>query len=146
QRLNVRIGFINTIVLLTSSLTMALAVWATRVGRQRMLVWCLTLTAVLGTLFMVFKGIEYTEDYVEGLVPNTQVFRDRASEWDKELANPQKVQLFLLLYYAMTGLHAVHLTIGISLMIYLTVRARRGHFTPNHYIPVEVTGLYWHFV
>jgi cytochrome c oxidase subunit III len=140
RHLNVLIGAINTIVLLTSSLTMALAVYATHQNRQKMLVGCLALTALLGTVFMILKGFEYYIDYREDLVPWTSHFR--AEEW----TDPGKVALFLLFYYVMTGLHAVHLTVGIALMLWLTIQARRGRYSPEHYIPMEVVGLYWHFV
>jgi cytochrome c oxidase subunit III len=143
-KLNVLIGAINTVVLLASSLTMALSVYAVRVGRQRMLINCLILTAALGTTFMVLKGIEYYADYRDGLVPNTDRFDD--AEWTKENVSPQKVILFLVFYYVMTGLHAVHLTIGIGIIIWLIVRAWRGTLSPEQYIPVEVSGLYWHLI
>jgi cytochrome c oxidase subunit 3 len=89
---------------------------------------------------MILKGFEYYIDYREDLVPWTSHFR--AEEW----TDPGKVALFLLFYYVMTGLHAVHLTVGIGLMLWLTIQARRGRYSPEHYIPVEVIGLYWHFV
>jgi cytochrome c oxidase subunit 3 len=141
-RLNILIGAINTVVLLTSSLTMALSVYATRVGRQRMLVTCLTLTALLGTAFMGFKALEYYIDYRENLVPGLAF---DVAEW-AGYEEAQQVKLFLMFYYIMTGLHAVHLTVGIGLLAWLIVLARRGRFSPAHYMPVEVSGLYWHFV
>jgi cytochrome c oxidase subunit 3 len=137
--LNILIGGINTVVLLTSSLTMALSVYAAHVGQQRLLVTCLVLTVALGTLFMVFKAIEYYDDYKENLVPNLAF--DNA-EW----RHPGPVKLFLMFYYLMTGLHAVHLTAGIGLLIWLIGKAARGAFTPTYFTPVEVSGLYWHFV
>jgi cytochrome c oxidase subunit 3 len=144
-KLNVLIGAVNTLVLLTSSLTMALSVHATRAGRQRMLVTCLVLTALLGTAFMGFKAVEYYDDYKDNLVPGLKF---DPQEWTRESppADPQRVQLMLMFYYVMTGLHAVHLMIGIGLLVWLIVRAWRGSLTPAHYIPVEVVGLYWHFV
>ncbi|HEV3261891.1 MAG TPA: cytochrome c oxidase subunit 3 family protein [Gemmataceae bacterium] len=147
-KLNVLIGAVNTVVLLTSSLTMALSVYAVRMGRRRMLVNCLVLTAALGTAFMVFKAIEYYSDYRDGLVPNTAPFYapEHQQEWAEAQVSPEKVVLFLMFYYVMTGLHAVHLTIGIGIMLWLIVRARRGTLSPERYIAVEVSGLYWHFV
>lgn len=144
-KLNILIGGINTVVLLTSSLTMALSVHAAHVGRQKALVWCLVLTAVLGTGFMAFKAIEYYTDYRDGLMPPAAFNPD---EWRTlpEPADPDHVRLFLVFYYVMTGLHAVHLTVGIGIMVWLIVLARRGNFGPDHYSPVEVAGLYWHFV
>jgi cytochrome c oxidase subunit 3 len=141
--LNVLIGGVNTLVLLTSSLTMALAVHAVQVGQRRMLVGCLVLTAVLGAAFMVLKAVEYYTDYVDRLVPGL-AFEPR--QWTELGVSPDQVQLFLLFYYLMTGLHALHLTIGIVVLIVLAVLARRGSFSPEYYSPVEVSGLYWHFV
>src|SRR5262245_810812 len=139
RKLNVLIGAINTVVLLTSSLTMALSVHAAHVGRQRTLVWCLILTAVLGTTFMVFKAVEYYIDYREQLMPGVRFER---TEWRE----PGRIQVFLIFYYVMTGLHAVHLTVGIGIMVWLIVLARQERFGPEHYSPVEIGGLYWHFV
>jgi cytochrome c oxidase subunit 3 len=139
SKLNILIGGINTIVLLTSSLTMALGVHAAHVGRQRALVWFLVSTAALGTLFMVFKAVEYYDDYQKSLVPGIAF---HPAEW----SDPGPVQLFLIFYYVMTGLHAVHLTVGIGIMVWMIVLARKGRFGSDYYNPVEVSGLYWHFV
>jgi cytochrome c oxidase subunit 3 len=141
SRLNVLIAAVNTVVLLTSSLTMALSVWAAQVGRRRMLVWCLLLTALLGTAFLVFKVVEYSEDYREQLVPGLAF---DPGKWKD--TNPAHVQLFLAFYYIMTGLHAVHLTVGIGIVLFLALMAWRGAYTPAYYAPVEMWGLYWHFV
>src|SRR5438874_614896 len=91
-KLNILIGAINTVVLLTSSLTMALSVHAAHTGRQRALVWCLVLTAVLGTVFMGFKAIEYYTDYVDELMPGVAF---TPSKWEY----PGRIQLFLVFYY-----------------------------------------------
>ena len=141
--LNLLIGAINTIVLLTSSLTMAMAVRAARLDQQGLLLGCLVATALLGTAFMVLKGVEYYTDYRDQLVP---VLAFNPDEWRKLDVDPQHVQLFLLFYYILTILHAVHLTIGIGLLAWLARRASLGSYHPGHYIPVEATGLYWHFV
>jgi cytochrome c oxidase subunit 3 len=143
--LNIWFGGVNTAVLLSSSLTMALGVHYAQLGRRQLLVTCLILTALLGTAFLVIKGFEYHADYVDRLVPGLG-FDDR--DWlgrDIPL-NPGKVKLFLLFYYIMTGLHAVHLVIGIGIMTVLAILAGRGRFTPECYGPLEAGGLYWHFV
>ncbi|HZV04349.1 MAG TPA: cytochrome c oxidase subunit 3 [Gemmataceae bacterium] len=147
-RLNILIGSINTIVLLSSSLTMALSVHATRVGRRQMLLTCLLLTILLGGMFLGFKVVEYYKDYVENLVPGLAF---DPSEWTKVEGtegpvHPQRVQLMLVFYYIMTGLHAAHMIVGMGLLIWLVVEARKGLLTPVRYMPVEVIGLYWHFV
>jgi cytochrome c oxidase subunit 3 len=143
RHLNLLIGGVNTVVLLTSSLTMALAVRAGKRGQQRALVLCLVLTALFGAAFMGFKAVEYYFDYKENLVPRL-AFRDE--EWRHDPVTPEHVQLFLVFYYVMTGLHAVHLTVAIGIMIALAIMAQRGAFSAEHYAPVEIWGLYWHFV
>ncbi len=145
SKLNVLIGSINTIVLLTSSLTMVLAVHATRAGRPKMLMICLLLTIFFGLTFFGFKAVEYYEDYEEALVPG---LRFDPGEWAERSppANAGHVQLMLVFYYIMTGLHAVHMIVGIGLLTWLVYRARRGTLTPARYMAVEVVGLYWHFV
>ena len=145
SRLNILIGSINTIVLLSSSLTMVLSVHATRTGRRKMLMTCLLLTIALGLTFFGFKAVEYYEDYEEALVPG---LRFNPGEWVEQTppANPGRVQLMLAFYYIMTGLHAVHMVIGVGLLTWLVLRARRGTLTPERYMAVEVVGLYWHFV
>lgn len=142
-KLNVLIGAINTVVLLTSSLTMALSVYAAHTDRRRLLVRCLVATAFLGATFMGFKALEYYLDYRENLVPGLAF---KPEEWHALGVDPRKVQLFLMFYYIMTGLHAVHLTVGLGIMVWLIVRAVRGSLGGGHYMPVEVSGLYWHFV
>jgi cytochrome c oxidase subunit III len=143
RHLNLLIGGINTLVLLTSSLTMVLAVRAAQLGSSRGTVINLALTAALGTLFLVLKAIEYYVDYRENLVP-TLAFDP--AQWTGGGVRPPEVQLFLIFYYCLTGLHAIHLTIGISVVIVLAVMARRQCFSAEYYSPVETWGLYWHFV
>jgi cytochrome c oxidase subunit 3 len=147
-RLNILIGSINTIVLLSSSLTMALSVHATRVGRRQMLLTCLLLTILLGGTFLGFKVVEYYQDYKENLVPGLAFEPD---EWTSVKGpegpiQPRRVELMLAFYYIMTGLHAVHMIVGMGLLIWLVTEARKGLLTPVRYMPVEVVGLYWHFV
>jgi cytochrome c oxidase subunit III len=143
SRLNLVIGAVNTVVLLTSSLTMALSVRAAQLGQRRALVVCLLLTALFGAAFMGFKAVEYYEDYRDKLVPGLAF---DAEEWRHGNVNPENVQLFLMFYYIMTGLHAVHLTLGIGIVLALAVLAGRGAFSPQWYAPVDIWGLYWHFV
>jgi cytochrome c oxidase subunit 3 len=153
HELLVEIGGINTLVLLTSSLTMALAVHAAQLGQRRRVLVCLGLTALLGAAFLGIKAYEYYVDYREGLVPWLDSFKPQARWTDlgekmhprREVAAP-KVKLFFLLYYIMTGVHAVHLIIGIGIMLVLMLLVRRGRFSPQYYDPIEVGGLYWHFV
>lgn len=138
-KLNLTLGAVNTIVLLTSSLTMALAVYGAQVGRRGLLTACLAATALLGAGFLIIKAFEYYGDYAEGMVPGL-AFDEGV--WKE----PQGVKLFLLLYYLITGVHALHLIVGITLMAVLTCLARSGRYGPAYHTPVEVGGLYWHFV
>jgi len=139
HHLDVVLGTFNTAVLITSSLTMALAVHAAQVGRRGRLVACLCLTALLGATFLVVKAFEYAEKFEHHLVPGP------AFGWP-ESAEAPNVQLFYSLYFAMTGLHAVHMVIGLGILTWLILGARRGRFGPAYATPVEVSGLYWHFV
>ncbi len=134
----VLLGGANTAILLFSSTLMALAVRAAQLGQRRPLVWSLLGTASLGILFMGVKALEYYKDYTEHLLPGTHFV------WHE--ANPGVAELFFWLYYAMTGLHAIHVTVGIVLILLLAWLAHRGKFTGGDYMTVELVGLYWHFV
>ena len=152
HELSVVIGGINTIVLLTSSLTMALAVRAAQVGRRNQLMLCLALTALLGATFLGIKAYEYYVDYEEALVPRLQ-FKTQ-EEWTRigaemHPARPleaRKLELFYMFYYIMTGLHAVHLIIGIALMLVLMLLARAGcsaHTITTRSKSAACTGTSW---
>jgi cytochrome c oxidase subunit 3 len=143
RHLNLWIGGINTLVLLTSSLTMVLAIDAIRHGRSRASARQLLLTAALGTAFLAFKAAEYYLDYRENLIPG---FAFNPTEWTALNVRPQQVQLFLVFYYFLTGLHAIHLFIGIAVVLILAWMTHRERFSSEYYSPVESWGLYWHFV
>ncbi len=134
------IGTINTGVLLTSSLFMALAVRSAELGRRKALVGMLLLTILLGLAFMGLKGLEYYLDYTKHEVPGL----DFRFSGPAPLAH--QAAMFWTLYFFMTGLHAFHLTVGICVLAVVTVMAARGRFSPAQHTPVELTGLYWHFV
>jgi cytochrome c oxidase subunit 3 len=142
RELFLSIGTVNTVVLLTSSLTMALAVYCAHAGRREGLTLMVALTMVFGAAFLVLKGTEYYLEYRDGLIPRLA--------WHPEnealIALGSEGQLFFLFYFILTGLHAVHMFVGMGLLTYLFLRARRGDFSPDYYTPVEVIGLYWHFV
>jgi cytochrome c oxidase subunit 3 len=143
--LNVLIGSINTVVLLTSSFTMAMAVYFARLGRRGLLLLCLGLTIALGVCFLGFKAYEYYSDWRDHLVPLAGF---DAAEWQdlNPPADPGHVQLMLWLYYTMTGLHSVHLIIGLGLLAWVAGLAGAHQLSAEHYMPVEIVGLYWHFV
>jgi cytochrome c oxidase subunit III len=148
KELNVMLGCINTVVLLGSSLTMAMAVRAAGLRAQRELVIWLVLTMVLGTAFLGTKAVEWTADYHEHLIPglNFQVpEKDRAIVEQQGLI-PGKMELFFVLYFFMTGLHALHLVIGIVLIGVMAYLSWRHWFSGGGFTQIEVTGLYWHFI
>jgi len=146
QRLNWIIGGINTLVLLTSSLTIVLAVHAARHGRTRTLVACLALTILLGCAFLGFKAIEYYEDYRENLIPGWRFEPDEWTAAGLTAAQVPQVKLFLMFYWVMTLVHALHMIIGIGAVLVILLLARRSRYSPEYYSPVDVTALYWHFV
>jgi cytochrome c oxidase subunit 3 len=137
-----QLGAINTAVLLCSSLTMALAVRSAQIGSRRLLVLFLLITMALGVAFLIIKGTEYSIEWHDGFVPGAYfTFVSPTPDID-----PRRVELFFYLYFAMTGLHAVHMLIGLGMMSVLTVLSWRGRYTPENYIAIELAGLYWHFV
>ncbi len=132
------IGAINTAVLIISSVMMAFAVQSAQLDRRGATVLFLLLTALFGTIFMGIKGYEYYQHYAQGFAPGVN--------WTYQGSNAGPVQLFYILYFAMTGVHAIHLTIGIGLVLLITLRALRGDFRGGYFTPIEMMGLYWHFV
>jgi cytochrome c oxidase subunit 3 len=142
EELDIFWGTFNTAVLITSSLTMALAVHAAQTGARRLTVIFIVLTMVLGTAFLAVKGLEYSHKFAEHFVPGAGF----ALEHFKELPRPEAVEIFFSLYFVMTGLHALHMIIGLGIMAVLAWLAHRGRFSPDYHSPVEIGGLYWHFV
>jgi cytochrome c oxidase subunit 3 len=136
--LDIRLGGFNTVVLIGSSLTMALAVRAAQTGLQRATVNWLIVTMILGATFLVVKYFEYREKFILHEVPGYDF------QWHGQF--PQQAAIFFSLYFGLTGLHALHMVIGISLLAVITWMARKGRFSPQWYTPVELSGLYWHFV
>jgi cytochrome c oxidase subunit 3 len=143
------LGTLNTVVLLTSSLTMALAVRAAQTGQQPLLRVFIALTMALGTAFLVVKGIEYYLDYREHLIPGSGFAladHELPVSADEARAFARHVELYFWLYFTMTGLHALHMIIGIGVLAVLLGLSRRGRYTTGYYAPIELAGLYWHFV
>ena len=138
QELNVILGGTNTAVLICSSLTMALAVRAAQVGSRRGQITNLILTIIFGSTFLVIKFFEYAAKFEHHLVPGPH--------FAPEPALPFGAQIFFSLYFIMTGIHALHMVVGIVLMLVILRMAWKGRFTPEYYGPIEVSGLYWHFV
>jgi cytochrome c oxidase subunit 3 len=136
--LNLLIGTLNTGVLILSSLTMALAVHASQTGRRKTLMVCLLLTMILGTVFLGLKGTEYAHKFEEHFVPGPN-FHYRGPD-------AGHAELFFSFYFAMTGMHAIHMIVGLGLLAVLLVMAKKGRFTEQYHNPVVIAGLYWHFV
>jgi len=138
HELDIVLGTTNTAVLIASSLTMALAVRSAQQGRRLPLVAYLVLTMALGSVFLGIKTYEYHHKFVEGLIPGPG-FSFPGPE-------AQHAQMFFCLYFAMTGLHALHMIIGLGVLAVMLVMGARGRFGPHYYNPIECSGLYWHFV
>jgi len=146
--LNFQMGFYNTLVLLCSSLTMAMAVHAAQLKDQKKMIRFLGITFVLGAIFIIIKGFEWTADYHEGIVPSLN--------WDPNPHNLKDLmaegfrlngyQMYFVVYFCMTGLHAIHMVIGLGLVAWFMMLGKRGSFTNGNDQPVEILGLYWHFV
>ena len=141
--LDVPKGGINTAVLICSSLTMALAIWAAQMNKRKMIVLFLLLTIVLGAVFLGVKTVEYRDKFHHHLVPGPHYGPD-----DPHLqgAARQQSQIFFALYFIMTGMHALHMIIGICILGVLAVLSWKGRYDSSYYNPLECTGLYWHFV
>lgn len=168
-------GFTNTLVLIASSFTMAMAVWSAHSGKRKPLVGFLIATMILGAVFLGIKGKEYYDKYDECHVPGHVIGKGFNAWGGCSARNPglgniaqeivehakesgetvplasaeqtaRQTEIFFSFYFLMTGLHAFHMIIGMVLMTWLLLRARRGDFGPAYYTPVELGGLYWHFV
>jgi cytochrome c oxidase subunit III len=131
-------GTTNTAVLITSSLTMALAVRAAQMGQRGLLMALLVVTMALGCVFLGIKTFEYYTEFKEHHVPGFDF------QFEKE--HFQHAQLFFSLYFVMTGLHALHMIIGLGIMLVMLWWSYRRIITPEYYSPIEISGLYWHFV
>ncbi|HEX9029501.1 MAG TPA: cytochrome c oxidase subunit 3 family protein [Anaerolineales bacterium] len=138
SHLNILLGSTNTAILLTSSLAMALAVHAAQLGKRKTLIFFLFATIVLGLIFLGVKGLEWYQEFQAHLYPGG-IFEYPGND-------PAKAKLFFSLYFTLTGLHAVHMIIGIFLLAVLTFFAWRGRFSIRYYTPVEIVGLFWHFI
>jgi cytochrome c oxidase subunit 3 len=132
------IGATNTAVLICSSLTMVLAVHSAKVNRRQALIMFLLFTMLLGMVFLGLKGVEYHEHWVRGEFPGPA--------FHFEGTDPRHVEIFFVLYFVMTGLHALHMVIGCGMVLFLIYHAYRGQYNSEYYNPVEMGGLYWHFV
>jgi cytochrome c oxidase subunit 3 len=138
NHLDVVLGTINTAVLIASSLSVALAVHAAQQSQRKALLGFLLLTMLLALVFLGIKFAEYYHKYEEHLIPGLT--------FKYEGENPARAALFFSFYFAMTGMHALHMIIGIGIFLVLVLNAWRGRYSEVYYTPVELAGLYWHFV
>ena len=137
--LDITLGGINTAVLITSSLTMALAVHAAQLGQRKLLMLFLVATMALGLVFLGIKSVEYYSKFVEHHIPGPDFHFE-------EVQDQLHTQLFFSLYFMMTGLHALHMIIGFGIMLFMLWWAWNGTITKDYFSPIEIAGLYWHFV
>ena len=137
--MDIALGTVNTAVLICSSLTMAMAVHSAAAGRRKLLILFLVATMILGGAFLGIKAVEYTDHIRHHLFPGPG-FHYAVP------ADARAAEMFFSLYFAMTGLHALHMVVGLGQLTTLLVLARRRRFSPGYYTPVEISGLYWHFV
>ena len=138
QHMNFWIGTVNTAVLICSSLTMVLAVLAIQQGRRRLTSIMLAVTICFAIAFMVLKGIEYYQHWLAHEFPGPSFAFPGV--------DPGHVQMFFVLYFTMTGFHALHVLIGIGLVSTMLYMNEQGHFSADYHNPIENVGLYWHFV
>jgi cytochrome c oxidase subunit 3 len=137
NELDITLGAINTGVLIGSSLTMALAVHAAQLGRAKAIAAWMAATFVLGGTFLGIKVVEYSHKFHQHLFPGPNFFSPLPGE---------PVEMFFNLYFMMTGMHALHMIIGMGIMLVLIPLAWKGRFTPESHNYIEGFGLYWHFV
>jgi cytochrome c oxidase subunit 3 len=157
HQLSIPLGGLNTLLLITSSFTMAMGVWCAETRRKSGLVLCLCLTFILGLGFLGVKTVEYSEKIEKHHVPGFHFSTDSFTHPDKN--NPvtkndtalredmaKHTEVYFSLYFAMTGMHALHMIVGIAILGYMIFRAQAGAYTTGHVTFVENFGLYWHFV
>jgi cytochrome c oxidase subunit III len=138
QRMDFWIGTINTLVLICSSLTMVLAVHAAKTNQRKATTLFLIVTLLFGLAFLGLKGIEYYSHFVDHEVPGFGFHVDSP--------DANHVQMFFVLYFFMTGFHALHMVVGVGVVSFIAYFAWKGHYTSEYHNPVENVGLYWHFV
>lgn len=138
EELDTILGTVNTLVLIGSSLTVAMAIRSAQTNKNRNIIIYLAITLALAATFMVIKYFEWTHKFHLGIFPG--------QFYSFEGIDHPQANVFFSLYYLMTGLHGFHVVIGMGLMGWLLWRSFKGHFNSEYYTPVEITGLYWHLV
>jgi cytochrome c oxidase subunit 3 len=149
HHLDLTLGAVNTAVLICSSLTMAMAVHSAALGHRKQIVAYLIATIALGSVFLGIKTVEYLDKFEHHLVPGPHFSAEElknAAGGPLSADDAKHAEIFFSLYFAMTGLHATHMIIGIPIIAVIALLAQRGRFGPEYFTPVEMVGLYWHFV
>jgi cytochrome c oxidase subunit 3 len=146
HHLDIILGAINTAVLIGSSLTVVLSVWAAEHGKQRALAGWLFATILLGLTFLVIKYFEYSAKFEHNLFPGPDFQFYDTRTGDHAPVDPNKARMFFHLYFFMTGLHALHMIAGLGVYAVLFFNAIKGKYTKRWHDPIPVAGLYWHFV
>ncbi len=137
KHLSWKIGSVNTIFLIVSSFTMAIGVRSAQTSKKNVLILCMILTFLFAAGFMVNKYFEYNEKIMHGFLP---------SKWFSGEGHFETMHIFFGLYFFATGLHGLHVLVGMGLIAWIIWRAQKGHFHAQYYTPVELVGLYWHLV
>jgi cytochrome c oxidase subunit 3 len=138
SHLNWKMGGFNTIVLILSSWTMALGIHYIQTKKNSKATFCLIFTLLCGAIFMVVKFFEYKVKFEHGLLPGHFFHAE-----DVQNAN---LAMFFGFYFCMTGMHGLHVLIGMSLITWVLIRHLKGEFDPDYFTPVEGVGLFWHIV
>jgi cytochrome c oxidase subunit 3 len=151
--LSITLGTLNTAILITSGFAMAMGVWCAETKRRKGLVWSLIFTIIFGFAFLFVKYFEYAEKFELHHVPGAsfsiaQFTHPTAASHEEPLAvdMAEKTQIYFSLYFAMTGMHALHMIIGLGILFWLLYQANKGAYTDGYVQPIEYFGLYWHFV
>ncbi|MCB0342190.1 MAG: cytochrome c oxidase subunit 3 family protein [Pseudobdellovibrionaceae bacterium] len=146
QFLDWRFGALNTVVLLMSSFTMALGIYYSQKNNSKMASLMLTITLICGAIFMGVKYIEYSHKIHEGLLPGKLYSYQPGPETHLVHELPKNIPMYFSFYFVMTGIHGLHVLIGMGLILWVLLRARKNEFNENYYTPVEGVGLFWHLV
>lgn len=137
--LDVRMGAFNTVVLLFSSLTVVLAIHGAQQGKKQMVMLNLFITLICAGIFLVVKYVEYSHKFEAGLLPGYYFT-------NATIPNPDQAHIFFGIYFLMTGLHGIHVVIGMIVLVWLMWRTHKDEFNSQYYSPLELGGLYWHLV
>jgi cytochrome c oxidase subunit III len=148
KSIDATLGATNTAVLICSSLTVVLAIWGAQIANRKLMIGSLILTMLFGLAFLGIKGKEYKDKFEEHHVPGASFSFEKVPipGHPDQYANPRHAQIFFALYFIMTGLHALHMIVGLGIFTWLLTMAWKGRFTPEYHTPLEIGGLYWHFV